>query len=383
MTASGTFSADQRPPVVVLLGGPSAEHDVSLVSGRAVATSLTARGWVVEAWLIDLDGDWWQLPPTAWQAERPGTAYDTPGGLGASGPHSAMEALEALAGRDPAPVVWIALHGPFGEDGTVQALCEAAGLVYTGSGVGPSAVGMDKSLFKRLMVGLEIPVVPFETLTAAEFRAAPEAAARRLAAFAARLPDSRLMIKPACLGSSVGMSIVHRPDEPPELEKALSEALRFDDVALAEAYLLRPREFEVAVLGNSRQDAAVYGPGEVLPGHEFYDYAAKYEPGVSRTLVAPELSGALRTNLRELALATFLAIGASGFARVDFLVSNGRVFLSEINTIPGLTPISLFPMLCAAEGGLDFGTLAERIIELAVGRAAGRPSGHLARRDLP
>ncbi|HEX5466261.1 MAG TPA: D-alanine--D-alanine ligase [Candidatus Limnocylindrales bacterium] len=376
----------ERPPVVVLLGGPSAEHDVSVVSGRAVARALAARGWAVEAWFIGLDGTWWCLPPGsipgADAAAEP-AAFVDPAALGARGPMGAAAALDELAARSPQPLVWVALHGPFGEDGTVQALCEAAGLAYTGSGVAASAVGMDKALFKRLVSGLEIPVVPWQPLAAAEFAAGAEAAASRLAAFAARLPDPRLMIKPARLGSSVGMTIVHRPDEPPALERALAEAFRYDDLALAEAYLDHPRELEVALLGSGRDALAVFGPGEVLPGHEFYDYAAKYDPGVSQTSVAPTLSAGLRDTVRDLAAAAFLAVEASGLARVDFLVAGGRVYLSEINTIPGLTPISLFPQLCLAEGGLDLGAVAEQVAELALARQAARPRRRLRRADLP
>jgi D-alanine-D-alanine ligase len=134
-------------PVVVLLGGPSAEHDVSLVSGRAIAEALAGRGREVEGWLIDLAGGWWRLPWAALDRALPATAYDDPVGLSADGPHAAAAALPVIAARSRPPVVFIALHGPFGEDGTVQALCEAAGLTYTGSGVAASAVGMDKSLF--------------------------------------------------------------------------------------------------------------------------------------------------------------------------------------------------------------------------------------------
>lgn len=372
-----------RRPVAVLLGGPSAEHDVSVVSGWAVVNALAGRGWSVEPWLIGLDSRWWRLPPEAGDPVAALEAYDAPAALGAAGPFGASEALAGLAGQDPQTVVWIALHGPFGEDGTVQALCQAAGLIYTGSGVAASALGMDKAIFKRLMAGLEIPVVPWESVGAAEFRAGPEGAAARLARFAADLPDPRLMIKPARLGSSVGLTIVHRPDEPPALEQALAEAFRYDDLVLAEAYLEGPRELEVALLGNGRGDLEVFGPGEILPGREFYDYIAKYVPGVSRTTVAPELSAGLRTSVRDLAAAAFLAIGASGLARVDFLVAGGRVYLSEINTIPGLTPISLFPLLCAAEGGSDFGMLAERIVDLALERASAHPQLLLSRADLP
>jgi D-alanine-D-alanine ligase len=153
-------------------------------------------------------------------------------------------------------------------------------------------------------------------------------------------------------------------------------------VALVEAYLAGARELEVSVVGNRAADLAAYGPGEIFPGHEFYDYRAKYEAGVSRTTDTPELSEGLRRSIQELARAAYLAIGASGFARVDFLVREGRVYLSEINTMPGFTPISLFPVLCA-QGGYDFAGICQRIVELALERDAHRPRRRLRRADLP
>ncbi len=191
------------------------------------------------------------------------------------------------------------------------------------------------------------------------------------------------MLKPARLGSSIGISIVHRPDEPPELETAIGEALRFDDLVMAEPYLDHPRELEVAVVGDLAADLEVFGPGEVRPGREFYDYIAKYRSGSSTSDMTPELDPDLAAEIRRIAGAAFLAIGASGFARVDFLLSrDGLLFLSEINTIPGFTPISLFPRLCAL-GGYDFGGVCERIVALALGRAALAPARRLTRLDLP
>ncbi len=371
-----------RRAVAVLLGGPSAEHDVSLVSGRAIAEALTARGHTVEGWLIDLDARWWRLPDSAMDRSRAARDYDDPAALGAEGPVGAGTALEGLAERHPRPVVFIALHGPYGEDGTVQALCEAAGLTYTGAGVAASAVGMDKALFKRLVGALGLPVLPWISIGAAEFAGHRAAAISRLETFAAGLPDPRLIIKPNSLGSSVGVSIVHQPDEPPELEYAVAEAFRFDDTIIAEAYLAGARELEAGVLGNATADLEVHGPGEIFPGHEFYDYTAKYQAGLSRTTGRAELEPEVRDRIRALASEAFLAIGAQGFARVDFLMGDAHLYISEINTIPGFTPISLFPVVCA-DGGYDFGALAERIVELAVSRRSHRPSGRLTRADLP
>jgi D-alanine-D-alanine ligase len=371
-----------KTPVAVLLGGPSAEHDVSLVSGRAIAAALAERGHAVEAWFIDLTGGWWRLPERARDQSLPAPAYDEPEALGAEGRYHAAAALARIASAGPAPVVFIALHGPFGEDGTVQALCESAGLVYTGAGVASSALGMDKVLFKRLAGALGMPVVPWHAVEAAAFRRDSQATVALLQKFASGLPDRRLIVKPARLGSSIGMTVVHRPDEAGAIGDALEEAFRFDDLSVVEAYLAGPRELECSVLGNGSADLVVYGPGEIFPGHEFYDYEAKYTPGVSRTTDHPTISRQLRATVRTLARSAYLAIAATGFARVDFLVHRGRVYLSEINTIPGFTPISLFPVLCS-EGGYDFGGICARIVELALERAALRPARLLTRADLP
>ncbi len=371
-----------RMPVAVLLGGPSAEHDVSLVSGRAIAAALAGSGHPVEGWLIGLDGRWWRLPSVALDRTLPATAYDDPPSLGAEGPYAAAQALETLAGRDPAPVVFVALHGPFGEDGTVQALCDAVGLVYTGAGVAASAVGMDKSLFKRLVAALGMPVVPWRDVAVPAFETDRRAVLDALWAFARSLPDPRLMIKPARLGSSIGMRIVQHPDDANELAAALADAFRFDDRALAEAYLDHPRELEMAVLGNGPDDLESHGPGEVFPGHEFYDYVAKYSAGVSRTADRAEVPPSLRDRLHALAREAFLAIGGEGFARVDFLLAGDTLYLNELNTIPGFTPISLFPAVCEADGR-PFADLCRHILALALERDRRRPRRALVRADLP
>jgi len=366
-------------PVVVLFGGPSAEHDVSIVSGTAIIEALADRGRTVVPIFLDLDGGWWSFPTDHRRGDRPPAAYDDPPALGAVGPASITDAMADLMARDPVPVVFIALHGPFGEDGTIQAILEGAGLPYTGSGVAASALGMDKALFKRLCRGLGLPVMDWREIRADRWRTARDGVEAELNAFVAGADDPRLMVKPARLGSSVGMTLVH---EMPELGAALDLAFTYDTLAIAETYLPGARDLEVSIIGNDPARIAVYGPGEIVSGHEFYDYAAKYTPGLSETSTRAELSDRERATLHKIARDAYRAIGAEGFARVDFLVAGERLILSEINTIPGFTPISLFPTM-PAEAGLSFADVCERVIDLALERHAARPATHLTPADLP
>jgi D-alanine-D-alanine ligase len=368
-----------RPPIAVLLGGPSAEHDVSIVSGTAIAQALREGGDTVREILIDLDGGWWWLPSDHVRGDRPQAAYDDPAALGAEGPLTAGAALDRLAAERPEPLVFIALHGPFGEDGTVQAMLEAAGLAYTGSGVTASALGMDKAVFKRLVRGIGLPVTEWREVRADRWRSDRDGVLTELTAFAAGTGDERLMIKPSGLGSSVGITLAHGAGEYPA---ALDEAFRYDTVVLAEAYLVGARDLEVSVIGNDHTRLELYGPGEILAGHEFYDYAAKYTPGLSETTTNAEVPERMRALILKIARDAYRAIGAEGFARIDFLVADEQVFLSEINTIPGFTPISLFPTLPAV-GGFGFGDVCRKVADLALERHAARVAGRLTPADLP
>jgi len=368
-----------RVPVIVLLGGPSAEHDVSVVSGTAIAEALAGAGHPVEQVLIDLDGAWWWLPADHRRDDRPAVSYDDPRALGAEGPVAAGAALDRLGGSRPEPVVFVALHGPFGEDGTIQAMLEAAGLAYTGSGVAASALGMDKALFKRMMRGIGLPVTEWREVRASRWSAARDAVLAELAAFADGSGDARLMIKPSGLGSSVGMTLAHTPEERAE---ALDIAFHHDDVAMVEAYVAGARDLEVSIIGNDHAKLEVFGPGEIVSGHEFYDYAAKYTPGLSETATRAEVPEPTRQVLHKIARDAYRAIGAEGFARVDFLLAGEAVFLSEINTIPGFTPISLFPTM-PAEAGYTFASVCTRIVELAAERHVARAGRHVTIADLP
>lgn len=365
------------PPIVVLLGGPSAEHDVSIVSGTAIAAALTDAGLRVRQVLIDLDGLWWWLPADHRLDGRPQAAYDDPDALGADGPLRIGAAIDRLAVEDPPPVVFIALHGPFGEDGTVQGILDAAGLVYTGSGVLGSAIGMDKAVQKRIWRGLGLPVIDWREVRASEWRRAPEPVLAELEAFAGS-DEPRLMIKPSRLGSSVGMTLAHGIAE---RGPALDLAFKYDSIAIAERYLPEARDLEISVIGNGAP-IGIYGPGEIVAGHEFYDYEAKYTAGLSETSTHAEVPEAMRATMRKLARDAYRSVGAEGFARVDFLVRGESIFVSEINTIPGFTPISLFPTL-PAEAGLDFRAVCLRVIDLALERHAARPTTAFRPEDLP
>jgi D-alanine-D-alanine ligase len=370
--------ARRYPPVVVLLGGPSAEHDVSIVSGSAIADALVDDGLEVTQVLIDIAGAWWWLPADHRRGDRPQSAYDEPGALGAEGPVRAGAAIDRLAALDPAPIVFIALHGPFGEDGTVQALLETAGLAYTGAGVLASALGMDKTAQKRLWRGLGLPVVEWREVGLGRWRRDAAGVLAELEAFAAGTGDPRLMVKPARLGSSVGMTLAH---EAAERGPALDLAFRFDTLAVVERYLAGARDLEISIIGNE-PPLGVYGPGEIVAGHEFYDYEAKYVAGLSETSTHAEVPAQTREVMKKLARDAYRAIGCEGFARIDFLVQGEAIYLSEVNTIPGFTPISLFPTM-PSEGGLDFTAVCLRILDLAIERHAARPATRLSPSDLP
>ncbi len=371
-------SVAARPPIVVLFGGPSAEHDVSIVSGTAVAAALRSDGYRTHLVLIDIAGSWWWLPQDHDRADRPGSDYDDPAALGADGPFRAGAAIDRLGDARPAPVVFIALHGPFGEDGTVQALLEAGGLAYTGSGVLGSSIGMDKAMQKRIWRGLGLPVLEWREIRAAQWRTEPDGVLGELAAFAASAGDDRLMIKPARLGSSVGMTLAH---DVSERGPGLDHAFHFDTLAVVEPYLPHARDLEISIIGTE-PPLGVYGPGEIVAGNEFYDYAAKYMPGLSTTSIRADIPDGLRLTMQKLARDAYRAIRAEGFARVDFLLGDDGVFLSEINTIPGFTPISLFPTM-PSDAGLDFGAVCRRIIDLALDRHAARSATAATSTDLP
>jgi D-alanine-D-alanine ligase len=321
----------QRLRVAVLAGGRSSEHEISLASARSVLESLDPERYDVVTVAIGRDGRW---------------------ELG-SGDGTVAETLPVPAANAPATlgavdVVLPILHGPFGEDGTVQGLLELAGVPYVGAGVAASALCMDKDLFKKVLRDSGIPVARHVALREGDAAANPF--------------GYPCFVKPARLGSSVGISKVH--DES-ELEGAVELAFRHDDKVLVEE-LLGGIEVEVGVLGNREPLASL--PGQIVPlGHEWYDYAAKYDEGGMELVIPPELPDTVIEEVQRVAVETFRVTDCEGMARVDCFVEGEQVFVGELNTIPGFTATSVYAKLFEASG-IPYAELLQRLIDLALER---------------
>jgi D-alanine-D-alanine ligase len=353
--------------VVVLFGGRSAEHEVSVVSARSVIDALDPDRYEAVAIGVTKDGRWHLVAG----GPRALSAGARPGGLPAvgvgAGPEVALDqdpgaqALVAADGvRTEIDVVFPVMHGPFGEDGSIQGFLEMAGVPYVGAGVLGSAVGMDKAVQKVLFRAAGIPVVDHEVVHEREWEEDPEAVEAR-----AEHLGYPLFSKPATLGSSVG---VVKVDGPGGLRAALEEAFRYGRKGVLEKAVDGPREVEVAVLGNEDPVASIAGE-IVTRGHAFYDYEAKYldEHGAELLIPAP-LDEVTHAEVRRLAVGAFRAAECSGMARVDFFVRpTGEVLLNEINTIPGFTQISMYPKLWEASG-VPYMELIDRLVELAIER---------------
>lgn len=321
--------------VAVLYGGRSGEHEISLRSAEAVIAAMSPDKYEISRFFIDLEGRW-----------EPGPILPVPGA------HPDID------------VVFPVLHGTFGEDGTVQGLLELADLPYVGANVLSSAVSMDKDIMKRVCRDKGLPVVDYLVLSRDEMDAA---------AVAARLPFP-MFVKPANLGSSVGISKAH---DMAELEAALQMAAEFDRKIIVERGV-EGREFECAVLGNENPAASV--PCEILPSKEFYDYEDKYLLNLAKVELPAKLSDEDTAEMRRLAVACYEAVGCEGMGRVDFLreTSTGQLFINEINTIPGFTSISMFPKMWEYTG-IPYRDLIDRLIELALERHAQKKATRFAR----
>lgn len=359
--------------VGVIFGGRSGEHEVSLMSARSVLAAIDRQKYTVIEIGITHQGEWLVgenlLEVLAQEGHTAHSAALLPDptrqGVYALRSADGGEALEKLSDLD---VVFPVLHGTFGEDGTLQGLLELADLAYVGAGVLGSAVGMDKGLFKDVMRAHDIPVAPWMVVLRREI----EGDLQKVMEAAETLSDYPLFTKPANLGSSVGIS---RCSSRADLAEGLLEAARYDRRVLVEAGIPHAREIEVSVLGNDRPVASI--PGEVVPSREFYSYEAKYVDGTSALLIPAPLPEALVQQAQSLAVRAYQAIDCAGMARVDFLLeceadgSPRKLYLNEVNTIPGFTQISMYPKLWEASG-LAYPQLIDRLIELALERKADR-----------
>ncbi|MFN8412289.1 MAG: D-alanine--D-alanine ligase family protein [Anaerolineales bacterium] len=357
--------------VAVLFGGRSGEHDVSLMSARSVLSVLDPERYEVIQIGITLDGDW-LTGPNALDAFEKKDVSSLEQVIPPTQPsHQSLylvrstklgEKLETLAGVD---VFFPVLHGPFGEDGTMQGLLELADVAYVGAGVAGSSVGMDKGIFKDVMRANGIPIVESMLVLRGEI----ESDIKSVIAKAEReLGGYPMFTKPANLGSSVGIS---KCTSPSDLGEGLMDAARYDRRLIIEKGAGDVREVEVSVLGN--EDPITSVCGEVLPSREFYSYESKYVDGTSGLLIPSQLPDEVTNKIREYAVRAYKAIDCAGMARADFFIENGtnNIYLNELNTLPGFTSISMYPKLWQASG-LSYTQLVDRLIELALERKAQR-----------
>lgn len=348
--------------VVVLFGGKSAEHEVSLQSAKNIAEALDKSKYDVHLVGIDKGGRWHLDNPTALLGAGNPTLRKLNAASGSSlalvpgGGHNQLVPADGGKAFGKIDVVFPVLHGPFGEDGTVQGLLKLANLPFVGASVLGSAIAMDKDVAKRLMRDAGIPIPKFLAFD----RVKPSDIDFDQVKDALGLP---VFIKPANLGSSVG---IHKASDRAEFEQGVADALRFDSKILVEE-AVSGRELECSVLGNEDPLASV--PGEVKPNDEFYTYRAKYVDENGAVLEIPaKLPPETTRRLQELAVRTFRALACEGMARVDFFLRpNGVLLVSEINTIPGFTNISMYPKLWEASG-IHYAELLDRLIRLAVER---------------
>ena len=392
--------------VGILFGGRSGEHEVSLLSAASVLDAIDPKKYDVQLIGIAKDGRWLtaadagRLLPSTPAAEgmnlRAGNPEATPGAallehgkeilmppvpVHAEHEGNSLVRLRASAERSlDLDVIFPVLHGTFGEDGTVQGLLELADLAYVGSGVLGSAVGMDKDVMKRLFAAARLPIPKHVTILRREWRENPRRAKQRIEA-ALKYP---MFVKPANLGSSVGISKAH---DRGGLDAALNLAAGFDRKIVIEQSIGgrrgKARELEVAVLGNDSPEVSVVG--EVVPSKEFYDYEAKYLSEGSALIIPARLTRAETKRIQQTAIAAFHACDCAGMARVDFLMEPEgtaarapRIYLNEVNTLPGFTAISMYPKLWQASG-VDYSQLIDRLIDLAMERHAEKQASRYTR----
>ncbi len=332
----------KKTRVIVLMGGKSPEHEVSLVGGGEVVRHLNPNKYEVLPLVISKDGQRWQL-------KDPGELLLIEQKISSAKDLAlTKEEIRPEDAPNRADVVFIAMHGPFGEDGTVQGLLEMIGIPYTGAGVLASAIGMDKAMFRKVMASEKIPMGKALLLGKKDKES-----------LIWKTFSPPVVVKPSSQGSSVGVSVVHKKEE---LGKALVKAFEYGPRVLVEEYLAGT-EVSVGVLGN--EDPTALPVVEIVPKNEFFDYEAKYESGRCDEIVPARISAELTREAQEIAVRVYKAVGCRGFGRIDMIISNGKPFVLEINTIPGLTPASLLPKEAAA-AGISYPELIEKLIALAL-----------------
>ena len=342
--------------VGVIYGGRSGEHEVSIASAASIFKHLDRTRYEPVPIRIEKDGRWVLSGkvPTAISAAD----------VLKQAPEAALQSIEPTraVSRTGVDVVFPVLHGPYGEDGTVQGLLELANVPYVGCGVLGSAAGMDKGVMKTLFTARGLPVGPYLVALGHEWKRDAQAITSRVRN-ELRYP---VFVKPANLGSSVGIS---KAKSDADFDAAMALALQFDRKIVIEAAVPNAREIECAVLGNDEPEASV--PGEIVPSREFYDYEAKYIDEGSAPLIPAPLTPEQDAAIRRMSIEAFRAVDGAGMARVDFLMARdtGEIFVNEVNTIPGFTTISMYPKMWAASG-LPYDALIDRLIELAMERHA-------------
>jgi len=370
--------------VGVLFGGQSGEHEVSLVSARAVLDALDKSKYDVVPIGISKAGRWIAGPEAMPALEAMADPKLLPGGPAQNSELSTQHseanggtganALSVLAHSDSwllnsessIDVVFPVLHGPMGEDGTIQGLMELAGVPYVGCGVLAAAVGMDKAMMKAAFAAAGLPLVPWLLVRRVDWRANPELAAEQIEA-QLHYP---IFVKPANMGSSVGIT---KATGRATLLAGLAEAARYDRRIVVEQGI-NAREIEISVLGNDEVAASM--PGEIVPSNDWYDYEAKYLGGESEIRIPAPISAEQVEQVRTLAIRAFKAIDGAGLARVDFLLDRdtSTLYLNEVNTMPGFTPISMYAKMWEASG-LPYSKLVDRLIELAIERHGEKSEG--------
>ena len=358
--------------VGILFGGRSGEHEVSLLSAASILKSIDRNKYEVIPIGINKQGHW--LPPTEAQQLLEGNTKPAPIQHKTLQLNASAEIIQQTSPLTQSlDVIFPVLHGTFGEDGTIQGLLELADIAYVGSGVLGSATGMDKTVMKQLFAAAGLPQTPHVNLLRSEWRTDPKNCTKLIE----KNLTYPIFVKPANLGSSVGISKVHNRSE---LAPAMDIAASFDRKLIIEQGVggpgAKPRELEVSVLGNDTPQASVVG--EIVPGAEFYDYNAKYHSAASIPIIPADLTETESNQIRKMAIAAFRACDCAGLARVDFLMEpasqskkgkrkHARIYLNEINTMPGFTSISMYPKLWHATG-IPYKQLIDRLITLAIER---------------